>query len=306
MHSNTEPKLHDLLYLKEHLTCNRYLADIRTGFVFKKLKKGNMFGLEQGLSHQLLVFLEGSRTIDYGCFLGKKFSAGEMVLIHRRSSYVGQVTEDMKIVVMSFDCLIGECDKLVFESYANYRSSIKYDFRATPIRYPLTDFFHLLIYYLQNGINCAHLHEIKHKELFLCLRWFYTKEEITYLFYELIGKSMDFRQFIYDNYKKVSSIAELIELSNVSKPVFYRRFKKEFGASAYQWILKHRREEIIRMVVNPQICIDDLYEKFGYASKESFHNFCRKEFGCTPKQLMNRYRSIASQHADPGTSSYRH
>ena len=93
MHSNTEPKLHDLLYLKEHLTCNRYLADIRTGFVFKKLKKGNMFGLEQGLSHQLLVFLEGSCTIDYGCFLGKKFSAGEMVLIHRRSSYVGQVTD---------------------------------------------------------------------------------------------------------------------------------------------------------------------------------------------------------------------
>ena len=71
MHSNTEPKLHDLLYLKEHLTCNRYLADIRTGFVFKKLKKGNMFGLEQGLSHQLLVFLEGSCTIDYGCFLGR-------------------------------------------------------------------------------------------------------------------------------------------------------------------------------------------------------------------------------------------
>lgn len=286
------PVLTDLLYIGEHLTCSHYKVEVGSGFVYREPKQGSSFGSVQTQSHQLLIVLSGHCSIRYGQFPERELKAKEMILIKRLSEYRVTVLKSMTLLIMSFDAVLSGCDKLVLDSYYPYRANIVYDFKPTPIRHPLLPFFDLLLYYLRNGMSCAHLHEMKHKELFLCLRGYYTKEELTYLLYELIEKTLDFRKFIYENHKKVKTAAELIQLSNMSTSAFIRRFKQEFACTPSQWLQKRKCEQIMWYAVSPEITVEHLVETFGYASVESFCNFCKANFGCTPKQLIERSRNV--------------
>lgn len=289
------PVLTDLLYIGEHLTCNHYKAEVGSGFIYRELKQGSVFGSGQTPSYHLLIVLAGRCLIRYEEFPERELHAGEMILIKRLSGYQAEVLEPMTLLTMSFEALLSGCDKLVLESYYSYRANIVYDFRPTPVRHPLPPFFDLLLYYLRNGMSCAHLHEMKHKELLLCLRGYYTKEELTYLFYELIEKILDFRKFVYDNYQKARNSSDLIKLSNMSPSAFNRRFKREFACTPAKWLLKRKCEQIMWYAVSPEITIDHLVERFEYTSVESFCNFCKVNFGCTPKQLLERSRKITKQ-----------
>ena len=48
--------------------------------------------------------------------------------------------------------------------------------RHSPIKEPLNLFLGLLETYLQAGVSCKHLHEIKERELFIIFRTTYTKK----------------------------------------------------------------------------------------------------------------------------------
>lgn len=291
MDRENEIGMQALLYRPEHKSCSSYAVDMGVDFTCNEFKKGSMFGFKDAPAHQLLIFLEGSCWIDNSSFARQNFSAGQMVLVCQHSNYTGYANENLKLLVMFFDDIMVGGDKFSLCNYIPEKAAIQeYDFRPTQIHGQIQKFFGNLVYLLQSGLDCTHLHEIKHEELFIYLRWFYTKEELAYLFYEIIGRSLDFRKAIYQNYDKVTNVTELIRRLNMSRQLFFRRFREEFGMTAYQWILKHRREQIIRAIADTDVRIDDLYERFGYTSREGFHNFCKKEFGCTPKQLIKSYR----------------
>ena len=281
---------HDLLYIEEHLTCNHYRADVGVGFVCKALKQGEEFSGTHIPVHQLLIFLEGNCEIDYGRFISRPFTDKQMILLPRYSSYTGHVTEDLRMVIMLFEVPIGGCDKLMLHAYDKFRTAIRYDFQPTPIRYPLHAFFDLLVYCLRNGMSCAHLHEMKHKELFMLLRGFYTKMEIASLFYEIIGQSFDFRKFIYKNHANVGTLNELISLSNMSRTAFMKKFREEFNETAYQWMLKQISVRIIRYLADPHVTIKEIMDKFGFTSYSNFNRFCKSHYNCTPRELSGRFR----------------
>ena len=282
---------HDLLYIREHLTCSHYKANMNAGFLYHELAAGKVISYDDTLqNNHLVIILSGSCTMGYNTFQNCKFKAGEMVLIPRSSTFRGQVDEYLKFLDMAFISPISSCDKLVLQSYHSLCADIKYDFRPTEIRYPLNVFFDLLVYCLQNGMMCAHLHEMKHKELFFYLRGFYTKREVAELFYPIISKSFDFKTFVLDNYAKARTLGELIALSNMSRSSFIRTFKAEFHDTAYNWMQKQLCQRIMEDVVRPDISVKKLMIKFGFDSFSNFNRFCKRNFYCTPTELLERYQ----------------
>lgn len=280
---------HDLLYIEEHLTCNHYRAEVGVGFVYKELKKGQEFTGRQISVHQLLFFLDGSCEIDYVPYTGRTFSGGEMILLPYHASFTGRVTENLRLLTMLFEAPLSGCDKLLLHSYDKFRA-VCYDFQPTPIRYPLSGFFDLLVYCLRNGMSCAHLHEMKHRELFMLLRGFYTKMEIAYLFHEIINQSFDFRKFIYNNHMSVCTLNGLIALSNMSRSTFMRKFKKEFKETAYQWMLKQISLRIVQRLADPDVTIKEIMAQFGFTSYSNFNRFCKRHYDCSPRELSIRSR----------------
>ena len=216
-----------------------------------------------------------------------------MVLLPRGALVDAYTQKDCKLLLFSFGMVRNVCDVNMLQSYYDLCNDIHYDFTPLEIRHPLNEFIDLLVFCLKSGMNCAHLHEIKHKEFFLYLRGFYTKEEIVQLFFPIMGKKLKFKDMVLKNYTKAENVEELIELLKMSKNAFYAKFSKEFGMSPRQWMLKQIRHQVFIKAAIPNITIKELMDLFNFDSPVQFNRFCMREFNCTPGELIKQQQEVS-------------
>lgn len=133
------------------------------------------------------------------------------------------------MLAMAFDIPQSNCDKLLFQGLSSICENIDYDFSPIPMRYPLMPFLETVVHCLRNEMNCTYLHNVIEREFFFLLRGFYNKKEIATLFHPIIGRQLEFRDFVMQNYSKVNNLDELITLSNIGRTSFFIKFKEEFG-----------------------------------------------------------------------------
>ena len=293
-------KIHEdkLQYANEHLTCLHYLRVISSGFYYREYRAGHRDCWEEGLSkNYLLCLLKGSVLFHSVGYPPKTIHSGELLLLAKSSIVTGECLSDTVLIVLAFDELKSNCDKLLFEAMAPLKKQIVYQLNSLPIRPPLNLFLELLVCYLCNGANCAHLHEMKHNELFLCLRYFYTKEELVSLFFPLISQSLNFKKFILDNYPNVRNIQELIDLSNMSKTVFYDRFKQEFGMTAKQWIIQQFSHKLLYTAARPGITVKELAIALDFDSVPQLQQYCKRHLNCTPSEVIERQRAVQNKNS---------
>ena len=281
--------LNKLFYIEEHRSCRNYLNQVESGFKYIELEQEIFIQKECACWNYLLIFLDGKFIISQDQFKKRMFSAGTMVLLPKMSTFSGWGSCDSKLVALSFDTPPGSCDMFVLQSLAGICETIKYDFQATEIRYPLAPYLEVLTYYLKNGMSCGHLHELMEKELFFLIRGFYTKEEIAGLFYPIIGQDFCFKKMIMENYQKADSIETLISISNMGRSSFFTKFKNVFGMTAKRWIVKQRNRQILDEAMHPGATVKELMAKFMFDSQAHFTHYCKQHFGCTPKQLIEHY-----------------
>lgn len=282
--------LHKLLCINEHLSCGNYLSDINIGFIFIEPTEEIIIERESVSRNYLFLVTKGKISITCNLFENRVINHGEMILISRSSKFRWEADTSSGVLILGFDIPQNPCDKLNFQSLYNLRDEIEYDFQPIPIRYPITAFNDLLIYLLKNGTNCSCIHLLKQQELFLLLRNFYSKEELATLFYPIIARDVDFKEFILKNYQNVNNINELIELSCMSKSSFFTKFKETFGITAKQWMLKQKEQIIIYESSKPGNAIKDIIATCGFDSPTLFNQFCKLHFHCTPGELIKKYR----------------
>lgn len=157
-----------------------------------------------------------------------------MILIPRSSRLKGIGENGSSLLSMFFDMPEGNCDKLILQSLSELCNNIEYDFSPIRIHYPLTPFLEVLTHCIKNGMSCAHLHTLMQREFFFLLRGFYEKREIATLLHPIIGKEIDFKDFVMRNHTKVDNIEQLISL-RPGKSSFFSKFNEVFGMTAKQW-----------------------------------------------------------------------
>lgn len=284
-------ELNHLFYMDEHISCLSYQRVPTSGFKHAILDAGTELKSEMMPCHNLLMIIKGTITIECDNYPCTTIGDDEMILIPRSVSFTGSVLSRTEIVVFGFEIPHSNCDKLRLESYSAICKNIKYNFTPSVIKEPIKMFLDLLIYYLSSGMSCIHMQESKHLELFLCLRCFYSKEEVAYLFHPIIGNAIDFRSIILLNCDKVKSINELESLTNMGRTQFFNHFKQEFGISPKQWMLKHKITKIRYAAARPNTSIKELMMEFGFENPSQFTQFCRVHFKHTPTELMNILKS---------------
>ena len=287
----TKPIRSELLYIEEHLSCQNYMTTIETGFKYLELDEITEFEEEDTNKNYLLFLLQGDFSISCNQFHNKPFHAGEMILIPRSSRLKGVAQAGSSLLSMFFDVLENSCDKLILQSLSDICDSIDYDYEPVGIRYPLTPFLDILVFCIKNGMSCAHLHNLMQREFFFLLRGFYEKQEIATLLHPIIGKEMDFKDFVMRNHTRVDNIEQLISLSNLGRSRFFSKFNEVFGMTAKQWMLKQKNRRILEKMTEPRVCIKDAVEELGFDSQSNFNRHCKLYFGCTAKQLVERCQS---------------
>ena len=279
--------LKDLLYVEEHTSCVHYVSDHRCTFKYLECKKGEVSRIKDDKFNCMIFIIEGETKISCGNYKNRLFKGGNIILLPKRSKSEINIIEDSNILIFTFDTPYNICDKFHIKSYWNLCRNIEYDFDPVKILPPMKNFIDTTLYYLKNNINCEHFFEIKNKEIFLVLRWFYPREDLALLLYPIIGQFLDFRAIVLENHSKIENVSDLVALTGMSRTNFDSTFKDEFGMPAHKWMLKQLAKRVLHNMTEPGATVGKVTKKLGFNSATHFTRFCKQQFGCTPTELLN-------------------
>ncbi len=282
-----------IYYVGEHISCNNYMHNIEYGFTYRVLDENSTESIVN-LDKNLVIFLlEGRGVINYiSHSLTCNIMKNEIIFLAKHSSFSYSISEKAKVLLFTFESPISGCDRHVLEEGEIYARKSIYKFEPLKMVYPLNEYAKTLSYCLEKGVNCTHFHEIKHREFFMYLRFFYKKEEISNFLYPIIGQNYDFRQFILREWQVGVSMDEVINRSSMSKSTFIRAFKENFTTTPYAWYQKQVCNILIEKIIYPETTIKDLMEVTCINDPSQFNRFCRRNFKCTPKELFVKYRKL--------------
>jgi AraC-like DNA-binding protein len=204
------------------------------------------------------------------------------------SDYKIYANTDAILIMNYFNKPVDLCEKTALENL-----SMLLDPKPTSsmlrINKPLKKFLLTLIFYMNEGVFCKHFHEIKQKELFYILRYFYTKREIVGLFAPIISKNLDFKNIVLTNYLNASSVKELANVCNYSLSSFNRIFKKNFQENPYFWLQNQKIKYIIGRLSDKNIPFGQIIDEFRFSSPSHFTSFCKKHLNLTPSQYRKQH-----------------
>jgi AraC-like DNA-binding protein len=276
--------------IKEPLSLRLYSPVSPTGFRFRELAEGSSQGAGNKDYNHLFFLLEGEAVISCNEFTNRTMRAGEFVLVPISADMICKALTHCRTLVFSFEQFFHLSDREYVHEVCDIASATAYDFTPAVIRHPLDNFLSHLLLYFKQGMNKPILHEIKHVELSVIIRSFYTKKEVATIFHPIVGKAIDFRIEVMRNYRKVTHVDDLASLFDMEKRTFGRQFKEEFGMSPYQWILNQKAKHIHFSLTESHQPLDTIRKEYGFKFPGHFTRFCKEQFHTTPTKLVRSLR----------------
>jgi AraC-like DNA-binding protein len=276
-----------VFYLEEHKACSNYISDYNVGFKICQIKQSEFLVPSNKELHCLFFLVSGRVDLFYE---SQTFSLKKDTIwfIPMSSDYKINASTDATLIMNYFNKPIDFCEKTALENLSvlldqkTHTSSLR-------INKPLKRFLSNVIFYVNEGINCKHFHEIKQKELFFILRYFYTKREIAGLFAPIISKNLDFKNMVRANYLNASSVKELAQICNYSLSSFNRIFKKNFNENPYLWLQNQKIKYIAGRLSDKNIPLSQIIDEFRFSSPSHFTIFCKKHLNQTPSQFRKQH-----------------
>ena len=132
---------------------------------------------------------------------------------------------------------------------------------------------------------CKDYSRLKVEEVLFLLRTYYRDEELAGLLYPLLSPDLPFRTFIFENHKKINSVEQFAYLANMTKDGFIRKFKRIFGVTPGNWLVRKKKNRIKYELVNTNKAFKEISYDHGFSHVGSFSKFCSKNFGLSPIQI---------------------
>lgn len=277
-------KVHNIT---EHKLCGNYIANSNLEFMHYGIKEHEILTYFHEAYNYILFIRSGE--IELLCNEHVRIlKSGEIILIPKASEFAIKGIANTDIVIHCFERIQKLYDHLAFEKLLVYSDKKNYKFGPTKLLPAFNPFLDSIVFYLNNKINCKHMHEVKQAEMLMLFRLFYSKEECAEFFYPIINSNIEFKNLVLDHYKKVKKVHELAEICCLSLSTFNRKFKLFFNDSPYQWMQKQKARHIQMKLRDPNIPICDIIEEFGFSSSGHFTTYCKIHFNMTPTQLRKK------------------
>jgi AraC-like DNA-binding protein len=139
--------------------------------------------------------------------------------------------------------------------------------------------------YLSKDKICRELLSLKKKELAFILSSCYSDYELSTLVHSLAKYTSSFQYFVLGNHTKVKTVEEFAHLGGYTVTTFRRIFNSVFHEPVYEWMMKQRKEGIIYELRYTKATISEICYKYGFESLPHFSNFCKKNFGASPRSI---------------------
>ncbi|WP_291585118.1 helix-turn-helix transcriptional regulator [Bacteroides sp.] len=240
----------------------------------------------QKCEENLIIFiLKGEVLVNSQEYAGMMVHAGEFIL--------QAIGSKLEILVMAdTECVCYRFNKpeLFCEGRYNYiMSEVIPPLIFSPLKIvpELQHFLEGSATYLSKEKICRELLSLKRKELAFILSSYYSDYELSTLIHPLSKYTTSFQYFVLENHAKVKTVEDFAQLGGYTVTTFRRIFNSVFHEPVYEWMMKRRKEGIIYDLRYTQATISEICYQYGFESLPHFSNFCKKNFGASPRNIRS-------------------
>ncbi len=269
--------------IERHFECKHYAQSSKCSFTTNVYPKDDRVTLRTNENMKLL-FIEGgaiSYTLNNEPVV--KMDQNFILFLDKQSEIQFRFYQTCRLSSMSFEEPTRLCDNYEINRLKPYAPTA-----MQTITLPIIPEMSLALksaeMYYDAKLNCGLVMEAKLKEFFFLLSAYYEPEDLGKFLAPLLREEVDFKEFVINNFDKVSTVQELAELRNMSLRVFNKLFKDTFNMPPYQWILLQKGKQIERKLAQKSIPFAEIIEEYGFSSPSHFTVYCRRQYGMTPTQ----------------------
>ncbi|MDL2239617.1 AraC family transcriptional regulator, partial [Bacteroidales bacterium OttesenSCG-928-L14] len=242
----------------------------------------------------LITFvISGKFQFSYGKYVNVVATKGDMIIYPGNLESHSIFLED-NTVMLSMKLIkdVTFCENFSFEFTANDIVDVFYDVEfRNPRLYMLqtTDkidyFINGIIYYIQNGVSCRYLFEMKIKEMMYSLRLEYTRTQLKIFFSPLLNNDLAFSLKVLNIYNNSITVTEMAKIMNYSHSGFAKRFKKVFSMTPNKWLHEKKSQSIYHDITCTKKTFSELSFEYKFSSLAHFSAFSKKMFNMSPRKL---------------------
>ena len=275
-----------------HISCHTDSQDClfhqpqyKIGFRFFQLKQGKIAEIHNKHEDYLFFVVSGKLIISFGEYRDCPVNRQELFYLPKGLNFRIDVLRDTKILSLRHNSALLPCSLTLSEKLQNHKSKTKYEAKGIPIKPEIWTLAFQIITYLESGLNCNHLHEVKQTELYLLFRHFYSTEEIVQLFYHSLGQDPHFTDNVLTHYPNTKTAQELAVKMGYGEKTFREIFKKNFGTTPYKWMQQQMSRQIQAKLIDKRIPLKQIVADFRFSTSSHFNVYCKRNFGATPMQI---------------------
>lgn len=244
---------------------------------------------EHFISEHIFFYIKNGETM---CYDGNKtlvFKTGEFGLI--RKNRLARYSK--KEINNQNETLFIHLDEIFLKNFQKKYNTktVSFNSEDTFIKLQPNELLHAyfksLSSYIHQGILKEPFADVKREELLLILLQ-QEPDLAGILFNYTIPQKIDIEEFVNKNYKFNVSVSRLAFLTGRSLSAFKRDFQAIFNDTPSRWLVKKRLKEAYFLLEKKKQKPSDIYLDLGFETLSHFSFAFKKQFGLSPKELVNR------------------
>jgi AraC-like DNA-binding protein len=249
------------------------------------------YTLENDTSYDASVFfvIKGCISLFIGNKKNSLIDAQEMFIISQENLCKMKMEESTHVMMCSFQIESLVSDQNIINELISYGKDESNHFEKLPIKKGISDYLIQLDQCMKEGLDSAYYLELKKRELFLLLFFYYSKQSLAKFLHCILFEDIQFRGFIMKNYYKVKNVQNLADLANYSASGFIKRFHRCFNESPYKWMQRQKANQILFDIKEGTKSLQEIAALYNFSSYQHFANFCKIQFGFPPTKIPDKY-----------------
>ncbi len=278
--------MHDYYACGATIPCQECPKAVDNAIMYASHSRGFHLPAQKCEENILIFLLKGEALINSQEYAGTVLRAGEFILQAIGSKYEVLALTDVECVCYRFNQPELFCEI----RYKHIMTEVIPPLIFFPLRITseLNFFLEASKSYLAEKKICRELLSLKMKELAFILGQFYSDYDLSMLVHPLSKYTSSFQYFVLQNHAKVKTVEELAQLGGYTTTTFRRIFNSVFHKPVYEWMMEKRKESIVYELRYTDATISEICYKYGFESLPHFSNFCKKNFGSSPRALRQK------------------
>lgn len=288
----------ECLYQEEHIKCINFVSGEKDPAIkIINLDKDGRTQEQPGIG-RLVILLRGKISISYSRFNGVPMAACQMLFLPVGYGIEISAQEASCLTLVRLDHKIHFCDSFQIEQLIAciQPTKLKEKDQPTPSFLPVKAILRSILYQTKEvskaGYNCCVYFEKKTEELFMMMRFCYTKEQLACFFNEIISPESHFAYKVVHNHHHFHTLSGLAAFMGMTLQSFERRFRQIFGQPGYKWMNERRKQKVYHAITSQKENFKELSSQLSFSSPAAFNDYCKLYLGNTPGKIRRQAKTM--------------